>query len=439
VELLLEAESTYRELGQPSQEAKVAGPLGLALGRLGRAEEAVERTKAALEVVADEPPDEEIGQLYFVVGRGLFLLGRYDEGVLPMERALAIAEALQLPELLAQGLNGKATMYVNTARVEEARLLLAGAAEIARRHGRIIQLSRAQGNLGNVGMEWDLPDAADQLQSALELSLRQGDRYGTYIATGNLMVVHLFRGRWEEAERLAAETLQMTEDGEIQDVHHRLVLLHTLRGEISAARASFAHLAAWEQSDEREARALHRSARLSVQLAEGDLESAVTQGRELMEWILEHLAASNENARFVWPATLQAALALGRLDAARELVELLSGRPPGHIPPYLNAQLRRGRALLAAAEGRHDEVEAMLEGVASRMREFGYPYWLAVTQTDLAEWLLGQDRREEAEPLLEEAIATLRGLGAAPALARAESLAGGALSDPLAAPSRSTA
>jgi hypothetical protein len=94
---------------------------------------------------------------------------------------------------------------------------------------------------------------------------------------------------------------------------------------------------------------------------------------------------------------------------------------------------------LAAAEGRHDEVEAMLEGVASRMREFGYPYWLAVTQTDLAEWLVGQDRREEAEPLLEEAIATLRGLGAAPALARAESLAGGALSDPLAAPSRSTA
>ena len=67
----------------------------------------------------------------------------------------------------------------------------------------------------------------------------------------------------------------------------------------------------------------------------------------------------------------------------------------------------------------------------SQMRELGYPYWLAVTQTDLAEWLIGQGRREEAEPLLEEAMDTFRSLRAAPALARAQSVAGGSPTGPV--------
>jgi hypothetical protein len=119
------------------------------------------------------------------------------------------------------------------------------------------------------------------------------------------------------------------------------------------------------------------------------------------------------------------------VDAARELLMLLGERPPGHIPPYLNAQLMRGRALLAAAEGRHDEVEAGLTQVIAQMREFEYPYWLAVTQVDLAEWLIGQGRREDAESLMDEAIETFRRFEAAPALARAEAVAGVAPSGPV--------
>ncbi len=425
LELLSAAIATYTEHDDLERAARLAGPLGQALGRLGRAEESVERTRAALEVLAGAPPDVDIGQLHWVLGRSLSLLGRYEDGILAMERALSIAEALRLPELLAQGLNGKATMYVNTARVEEARLLLSGAADIARQHGRSVALGRAEGNLGNVAMEWDLPDAAERLEIALQVSLRTGDRYGAEIATGNLMLVHLFRGRWEEATRLANEALAASDHPDnVGDIHQRLVLLGVLRGQLAEAQASLAGLGTWEHSDEREAFALYGSALLNLQAAEGDQAGALEQGTRVVRWTIENLAASNESMRTAWPPTFQAALALGRLDAAHELLTLLAERPPGHIPPYLNAQLVRGRALLAAAEGRHDEVEAPLTQAMAKMREFEYPYWLAVTQTDLAEWLIGQARAGEAEPLLAEATEILTSLGAAPALARAEALRG---------------
>ncbi len=433
LELLSAAITAYGEHGEPKRAARLSGPLGMALGRLGRAEESVERARAALEVLADDPPDLEIGQLHWVLGRSFSLLGRYDEGIMAMERALSIAEALKLPELLAQGLNGKATMYVNTARIEEARMLLAGAIDVARQHGRSVQMSRAEGNLGNVAMEWDLPGAAEWLENARQVSLRTGDRYGMEIAAGNQMLVHIFHGRWEEAARLAAETLASTEDEVVhEDVHQRLVLLSSLRGELGTAAASLTQLSVWEHTDERESFAMYGCAQLCLQLAQGAYESALEQGTQVVRWTIENLAASNENMRNAWPATFEAALKLGRVDAARELLTLLGERPPGHIPPYLNAQLVRGRALLAAEEGRHDDVEAGLTEVIARMREFEYPYWLAITQTDLAEWLIGQGRRAEAESLLDEAIETFRRLEAAPALARAEAVAGVTPSGPVA-------
>jgi hypothetical protein len=88
----------------------------------------------------------------------------------------------------------------------------------------------------------------------------------------------------------------------------------------------------------------------------------------------------------------------------------------------LRAHLARGRALLAAVEDRHETVEADLMVAIDAFAALAYPYWLAVTQTDLAEWLIEQGRDGEAEPLLAAAIGVFEPLGAAPALERARSL-----------------
>jgi hypothetical protein len=88
----------------------------------------------------------------------------------------------------------------------------------------------------------------------------------------------------------------------------------------------------------------------------------------------------------------------------------------------VRAELSRGRALLAAAEGRHEEVEADLGAAVETLGRLGYPYHLALAQLDLAEWLIGQSRAAEAASLLADAIATFTTLGTTPALRRAQSL-----------------
>jgi class 3 adenylate cyclase/tetratricopeptide (TPR) repeat protein len=421
-ELLAQAIDAHAEQGEPGRAARVVGLLAMTLIRLGRNEEAVERTRAALEVLAGEPPDSDIGWLHLRLGTALSRLGRYDEAVMAIEQGLAIAEALKLADLLSSGFGTKGAMYIHNARIEEARLLLAGSADLARRHG-FARLDVALGNLANIAMEWDDPDASEQLEEARQLSLRGGARDLANVATGNLMAVYVLRGRWEEAEGLAAEALASAEgDAGYEDVHMRLAILHALRGDAAAVGDDLGHLGAWEHSDEREANALFGTALLCLRLVQGDHAAALEHGSRLVRWTIENLSASNENVRDSWPMTFEAALALNRLEAARELIALLADRPPGHIPPLLNAQLMRGRALLAAAEARHDEVEDALSRVIARMRELEYPYWLAVAQADLAGWLITQDRAAEAEGLLEEAIATFLRLGAKPALARAQAL-----------------
>jgi len=160
-----------------------------------------------------------------------------------------------------------------------------------------------------------------------------------------------------------------------------------------------------------------------VRLAEGAADEALRVARQALPHAIEALGPSNEAVRMAWPAALTAALQLGRLDAAHDLIALLDQQPAGHIPPYLNAQLARGRGLVNAAEERHDNVEEELARALTGFGELGYPYWLAVAQTDLAEWLIGQDHGSEATALLEEAVEMLESLEAAPALARARDLA----------------
>jgi hypothetical protein len=63
-------------------------------------------------------------------------------------------------------------------------------------------------------------------------------------------------------------------------------------------------------------------------------------------------------------------------------------------------------------------VEDDLRTAVDELTRLGYPYWRALAQADLADWLEGQGRGGEAAPLREEAVATLTELRAEPALRR---------------------
>jgi tetratricopeptide (TPR) repeat protein len=419
LELFEAVAAAHVEAGRERDAARVAGQIGRALSRLGRNEQAIERITPALQTLGADQMDGEVGALHAVLGHALLFAGHYEQAGQPLETALRIAQELDLPAVQSGALMDKGLICLQASRIEEARALLGASVEIAERHDLAAELMLARGNSGSLGMQWDLPEAAEHYAATLALARRHGERFLESVAAGNLVYLYVFAGRWEELERLSAELLEDVEDRPgAEFLHSPLTILHTLRGELDSAQASFRRMLAWERGDDDELRAIHTSVAIRLHLAEGRAEDALEHGNSLLAGAINTLGTSHDAVRNAWPDTLEAALELGRLEAAGELLALLSHQPHGHVPPYLRAHLARGRALIAAAKGEHDTVEAHLTDAIEVFRSLAYPYWLARVQTELAAWLIDQDRSSDAEPLLAEATAALEALGAAPALAR---------------------
>ena len=419
IELLEAAASEYAASGRDRAAALIALPVAEALVRVGRPGEAMERVRGALAVLeTGEALDPDVGRLQAMLSRAAAFLGDRAAALPAVESALEIAQALELPDVLAEALTNRGMFCMFASRAEEARFLLRAAIEVAEEHGLLGHLARAQGIGGSIALIYDLPSARELVEAGLTTVRRRGDRLNESLGSSNLMGLELQAGRWAEAERLATELLADPDRPGAEALHVRLLQLHMLRGDVAAAAAAFARLAAWEGSDDIDVAISYDVSAVRAHLAEG--ERAAALDRALRDFDRE---AEIERVRELWPDALGAALALRRHEDARRLLTMLSDRPPGHVPPYLRAQLERGRALLAAAEGRDEEVEAGLRRAAEQLHDLGCVYWVAVTQADLAGWLIDGGRAAEAAALLDEAIGVFESLGAKPALTRARRLA----------------
>jgi class 3 adenylate cyclase/tetratricopeptide (TPR) repeat protein len=432
LELLEAAAEANLKADRRREGARVAERIGEVLGRLGRLEEAATRCSEALEAFGADELHPDAGLLNHRLGRSRAYAGDYPGAIGPLERALQIAEALELPDLLATTLEAKGVIYGYTGRIREARFLVEGAISIAEPLGLTVVASRAHSNIGNICLQRDLlAEGESHFQASLGLARRQGDRYAESVAGGNLMTILWLAGRWDELLALSRELLEETPEragGEFAQLGSALAYVH--QGRLVEAEAAIAGVATWQSSDDLEYRLIHRAIVVSAAAVQGHHELALSGAQEILGAGIETLSAASDPIRLSWPAGVGAALHAGRLDAAQELVQALEGLPPGHIPPYLRAELIRFQAQLAAAESRHETVEPDLIAAVEAFRTLGYPYHVALVQTDLAEWLFSQSRTEEASVLLDDALATFRRLRAQPAIERAERLADQLLTAP---------
>jgi hypothetical protein len=303
-------------------------------------------------------------------------------------------------------------MLRHTGRVRQARSLWIGAIELVEREELGPELAAAATGLGNLAVLWDLPDAIERTESGLAIARRQGARLLEGLNGANLMMVRVLRGEWTQAEELAVELL--AGDGErpaAQAVHFVEAILRLLRGQLPAAREVFERMAATPTENE-ERRACLVAIELSLLLAEGDAESALARGEAFLPRAIEVVGVDHESVRQAWPETLHAALAVGATASAGRLLALLADRPPGMIPPYLGAHLARAGALVHAVAHRDETVERDLRAAVEHFRELGYPYWVALGETDLAAWLERHGRGEEAVRLRSDAATALSALGA---------------------------
>jgi class 3 adenylate cyclase/predicted ATPase len=426
LELLEEAVAIHTTAGRELDAARLSGSLGAVMGRAGRNEDSAALTRAALDLLGASELDPDVAEINLELGRALQFSGRQDEAAEPLARALDIAEALELPAVTARALEMQAMDSMRRGRHESARALYDGAIAIGERH-RLPDRATSLSNAADLRLRRDMDDAVAACEAAVKVSAELGQRADESIAVGNLMQALIFRGRWDEAEQRGEAHIRSVgpdrHELEYQYVRGVLGVLHALRGQSDRVARSLADLAHWAESDDLESRQLYLALSGFSALTAGRDEEALTDLETAARDGIAYQGPTAEGSRLGWAAAVDVAVALGELHRLEALIGLLDDEPQGLVPPMLRAELRRAHALLAAARGEHDSVEAHLRAAMAGFIELGYPFHLARAQADLASWLIDRGRRSDAAPLLQEARATAEKLEAEPLLARIRALA----------------
>jgi ATP/maltotriose-dependent transcriptional regulator MalT len=150
-----------------------------------------------------------------------------------------------------------------------------------------------------------------------------------------------------------------------------------------------------------------------------DALAAVREGLRLLPGV----SPTDRMVKLMRITELEAALALGDLGMAEELLAGLDALDPGERTPLLEGNVQRLRARAEAARGRHEGVADAFDRAASVFDEHEMVFLLAVTRLEHAEWLASQGRDDEAAPLFDLARDTFTTLRAAPWIARARAVA----------------
>jgi DNA-binding CsgD family transcriptional regulator/tetratricopeptide (TPR) repeat protein len=399
--------------------------------------------------------------------------GHEADAIKTLEQALALLPADQVTTVHAIVLSSLATAVMRTDDMVPAAALAARAVQAARETGAAQQeadssvtlgLARSYLSAGAEGldelraglalaMEIGAPATAVRgyvnLSDALEFLGRHDEaaqvaREGIALAgrvglartlgaflTGNLVESLIRLGRWDEADRLAAQALNAMPEGVFA------IGVLTCRAELAVMRGRY-----------QEADADLRAARLWVSHSTGEQYSlpvrytgaliAVGQGELGMARLAtEKLADSPPmSMRYLWPLLWMAArveadeaiLARDRLEeipassSARwhELAGLAEGLA-GRTPPAWRGYRALVSAELARAEGKHDV--AAWSAAADVWRAAGEPYPLAYSLLRLAEAAAVTGDRQCASVSVSQAHALASEVGAAPLADEAATLA----------------
>jgi len=267
-------------------------------------------------------------------------------------------------------------------------------------------------------------DLAVPLEQGIALARRVGDRNWEQLLLGELSWQLVLTGRWAEA--LAVR--EQVPDERLVELNPSFLIalpdLFVAQGRLEDARHLLSLYARYEAAADVQQRTGYRGAEAVVLRAEGKQREALAAAEEVLATLVD-TGPMDQAVKVAFPQAIEAALAVGRRDRAEELLTLIEALPPGRLAPILRAHAGRFRARLAAESGEIHKAEDGFVSAAATFREFGMPFWLAVTLTEHGEWLVAEGRAGEAEPMLAEAHETFARLEAKPWLDRVEAAAAG--------------
>ena len=274
--------------------------LSLALNGLCQGEESGWATAEAVRVLEALPPSPELGWAYANQGATLIGAGHLREGVAVMDRALALGEQLDAPDVQSFALNGSGlalawTGQDGTARVEQA-LRIALAAGLQEHAGR------AYSSLHEIAIGGNRFDDAERIFAAGRTYCDEHE-IGVFSQCLRGFRAHalLACGRWDEAARLCEQMLRrrLSPVNRIKPLQV-LGLIRGRRGEPGAWAALDEALDLAERASEVQCAVLTELARAELRWLAGDRSAALAELRSARDRSGEFGDQLTSGATAIW-------------------------------------------------------------------------------------------------------------------------------------------
>ena len=412
------AMALFEQAGETGQAARAGAALADIDVIEGRLEQAAARLESALPALEQAGPSAELAETLAQLGRVQAL--RVDDASLAtLEQALLLAERLGLEEVLVQALTSKSISLLYQGRFVESRLLLEGAVERARLGELHNAWSRAAGNLAVLLQDSDRHLEVLELAGEIEAQARQlGNREQLTLARLGTISPLFALGRWAQALARADEADQLEANQVARSELIELVAVRCEQGDLAAAGN---HMRAYEwarNAEQPEYKCLFTALEARLHRAQGRPAEALAVAERGLA-LRSELPITNTGIKRNMIEALEAAFVLGDFAKAEELLGGVETLQPGELTPFLRGHSARFRARLDAQHGRVEGVDKSFRSAGAVFREFGFAFYLAVTELEHAEWLTAQGRGGEAQPLLDEARQAFEQLQATPWIERA--------------------
>ena len=319
-------------------------------------------------------------------------------------------------EMLGLALEGAA--LVASAQVEEGMRYLDEATTTALEGEAAIPISSAWACCLLVSActaALDYERAFEWCDRIAEFAERYGSRYMLAFCRAEYGAVHLWRGRWTDAEAelsAAVDDFSRSRPAWAGGPLLGLAELRRRQGRPEEAGLLLDQVGAFQPA---------QVCRARLALGRGESLRAV----ELLERVLRQMPEHRKLDRF--PALellVRARIARGELDEAASALETLREveRLVGTAPLRAHADLAEG--MLTGAGGDHGHARPLLEDAVDRFQRSGAPFEAAQARLELATSLVALGRTDAAEREAAAALSCLLELGADTEAGRAERLLG---------------
>jgi LuxR family transcriptional regulator, maltose regulon positive regulatory protein len=410
----------YRERDDPAGAARMAtwlacdhldfrGALAVANGWLRRARRLLEPL----------PPSSELGWLAFFEGHVAQATGDLGRAADDARRAAEIGRRFAVPDLEMLGLALEGSTLVACGRVPDGMRCLDEAMTTALEEQTVIPISSAWVCCYLVTACTSVRDyerAFEWCDRIAEYADQLGSRYLLAMCRSEYGAVHLWRGRWDEAERMLAASVTDFAVSRPPMAPGPMAMLAELRRRQGRRAESIQLL---DQAGPAPPTQLCR-ARLA--LDRGKPARAV----ELAERILRQTPVRQRLDRAsVFEVLVRARTAAGDLGEASAALDALAEIELAVGTEALRASVDLAGGALATASGDHERGRPLLEDAVDRFQRIGAPYESGQARIELATTLLALGRVEAVEREASIALRQLEELGADPAADAARRLLAG--------------